>query len=84
MITTKKNDVLWIVEIVLGFQTNGDFFCSVFVVRGKRFFFDSIKITTKSIMSNVKKINIPLEDSICGDVDEESGEDDETFSSSKK
>jgi len=35
-------------------------------------------------MSNVKKINIPLEDSNCGDIDEESGEDDETFSSSKK
>jgi len=40
--TKRKNDVLCIVEIVLGFQTNGDFFCSVFVVRGKRFFFESI------------------------------------------
>jgi len=36
-------------------------------------------------MSNVKKINIPLEDSICGDIDEEESaeEDDETFSSRK-
>lgn len=62
--------------MVLGFQTNGDFFCSVFVPRTGRFFFKSIRKENTSIRSVM--INLPFEES---DMDAESGDDDETFSS---
>ena len=83
-------------ETVLGFQTNGDFFGSLFVLvvdavvaataAGARRRFDSTK--HKSTESNPllwyhEQVVLPVEDSNCGDTDDASGWDDETFSSSE-